>query len=238
MSGFSIPAINRAGYPVIAVCVVIGLAVSLFLHSAAFDILALLINIGVCYFFRDPDRIVPSDENIIVSPADGVVTFVKSGVAPPDELGMKNLSMTHVSIYMNMMNVHVNRMPFNATVKNMVYTTGVFKNLHFDTHDDDGHSYERQAIAIQDAQKNDFALIQIAGYVARRIVSNVSSGDSVKKGTRFGIICFGSRVDLYLPSNISVKVKKGQTMVAGETVLALYEDRSKDDNRNEGCEVI
>lgn len=213
---------HKAGYRIMFACIGISLILSLFLHSLAFDILALFVCAGVCYFFRDPNRMIPVDANLILSPADGVVSFINFDISPPDELGMPDKNMTQISIFLSLADVHVNRLPVSGIIENMVYTSGEFRNLFLNNVNDRAQTCERQAIAIKDSNGNGFAVVQIAGRMAKRIVCEVKVGDSVKRGNRFGIICFGSRVDLYVPSHVNLAVCQGQTVVGGETVMAVY----------------
>lgn len=225
MNSLNLSAINKAGYPVILVVVVISLVLSFFVHSFWFTILLLLLIAAVVYFFRDPVRIIPIDERLILSPADGLVSFIKHGVSPPHELGMQGSSMVQISIYLSVMNVHVNRMPVAGEVKNTVYSPGNFRNMYFARQGNEP-DYERNAIAIEDKKGRGFAVVQIAGFIARRIVSHASLGASFDIGQRFGIICFGSRVDIYIPktNDLVLRVYAGSTVTGGETILAEWND--------------
>jgi len=227
------PRIHRAGYVVVLLVAVAAFIISLLFHSVPMALLLTTLTGAVAYFFRDPERVIIQDERLVISPADGVVTFVKHGMSPPEELGMSDSEVTQVSICLNIMDVHVNRMPVSGKVTNLHYSVGKFKNMYFgggkDT--DTTTGYEKQLILVEDARGNEFAVAQIAGAVARRIVCSVKQGEEVKRGQRLGIICFGSRVDLYMPSSSSglkVQVRPGQTVVGGETVLAVYDGAAYD----------
>lgn len=168
------------------------------------------------YFFRDPVRSVPQREGLVVSPADGVISLIEPAV-PPAELGMGPEPLTRVSVFMNVFNCHVNRAPIAATVAAKVYRPGKFLNASLDKASVDN---ERMSYALTLADRRQIAVVQIAGLVARRIVSFVDTGRALRTGERFGLIRFGSRVDVYLPAGVAPQVALGQTMIAGETVLA------------------
>jgi phosphatidylserine decarboxylase len=168
------------------------------------------------YFFRDPVRSVPQREGLVVSPADGVISLIEPAV-PPAELGMGPEPLTRVSVFMNVFNCHVNRAPIAATVAAKVYRPGKFLNASLDKASVDN---ERMSYALTLADGRQIAVVQIAGLVARRIVSFVDTGRALRTGERFGLIRFGSRVDVYLPAGVAPQVALGQTMIAGETVLA------------------
>ncbi|MEE4317480.1 phosphatidylserine decarboxylase [Erythrobacter dokdonensis] len=207
----------------------IALAVSLFfLLVAGWDIIGwplLLLSLGVFAFFRDPERVVPQTENAIVSPADGQVTQIAE-VEPPLELqiedgsgfaGLARGPVTRVSIFMSVFDVHINRAPVGGTVRRVVYIPGRFLSADLDKASEEN---ERQHILVERSDGLKLGFTQIAGLVARRIVPFVKPGDMVAKGQRIGLIRFGSRVDVYLPAGTDPKVMIGQTVIAGETVLA------------------
>ncbi|ABV94447.1 phosphatidylserine decarboxylase proenzyme [Dinoroseobacter shibae DFL 12 = DSM 16493] len=168
------------------------------------------------YFFRDPERVTPQRDGLVISPADGVVSLIEQAV-PPAELGMADTPLTRVSVFMNVFNCHVNRTPVPGTVKAVAYRPGKFLNASLDKASEDN---ERNSICVEMADGRQIAMVQIAGLVARRIVSFVKGGETLAAGERFGLIRFGSRVDVYLPQGVQPLVSVGQTMVAGETVLA------------------
>jgi phosphatidylserine decarboxylase len=182
-------------------------------------------SLGVFAFFRDPERVVPQDPDLIVAPADGLVTLIQQ-VPPPAELqvadgpGVAGLSpelLTRISIFMSVFDVHINRAPIGGTVSRVIYIPGKFVNADLDKASEDN---ERQHILIERADGVKVAFTQIAGLVARRIVPFIKPGDIVAVGQRVGLIRFGSRVDVYLPQGTESRVLLGQKVIAGETVLA------------------
>ncbi|MFZ1895272.1 MAG: phosphatidylserine decarboxylase, partial [Rhodoplanes sp.] len=168
------------------------------------------------YFFRDPPRVTPLREGVIVAPADGRVCSVVDAVPPP-ELGLSEQSLARVSIFMSVFDCHVNRSPVSGRVERLAYRPGLFINAELDKASADN---ERNGLIITTAGGIRIGVVQIAGLVARRIVSFVHEGVSVGAGERIGMIRFGSRVDVYLPEGVRPQVAEGQTMIAGETVIA------------------
>lgn len=168
------------------------------------------------FFFRDPERVPPADRNAVLAPADGRVIAV-APASPPAELGLGEEPRWRVSIFLSVLNVHVNRVPVDGTVTRIAYRRGKFVNAALDKASEDN---ERNALAIRLADGRDIAVVQIAGLIARRIVCEAREGEHVNAGARFGIIRFGSRTDLYLPEGVTPLVAEGQTMVGGETVIA------------------
>ncbi|WP_296425077.1 phosphatidylserine decarboxylase [Yoonia sp.] len=168
------------------------------------------------YFFRDPQRTTPTREGLIISPADGVVSLIEKAV-PPAELGMADAPLTRVSVFMNVFNCHVNRAPIAGKVTAVAYRPGKFFNASLDKASADN---ERNSLCIEMADGRQIAAVQIAGLVARRIVCFVTTGAALDTGERFGLIRFGSRVDVYLPDGVAPLVTVGQGTIAGETVLA------------------
>ena len=168
------------------------------------------------YFFRDPERFTPTREGLIVSPADGVVQMITEAV-PPSELEMPIEALTRVSVFMNVFDVHVNRAPVDGHISGLGYRPGKFLNASLDKASEDN---ERQAVKIRTDDGTEVAFVQIAGLVARRILCWVERDQPIRVGERFGMIRFGSRVDVYLPKGVSPLVVVGQKAVAGETVLA------------------
>ncbi|PVA10956.1 phosphatidylserine decarboxylase family protein [Pelagivirga sediminicola] len=168
------------------------------------------------YFFRDPVRVIPQQEGLILSPADGVVSLIQY-VVPPSELDLGDAPVTRVSVFMNVFNCHVNRAPLTGTVRKIAYHKGQFLNASFDKASE---LNERNALMIETPEGVRIGVVQIAGLVARRIVCFVREGDAVEAGHRFGLIRFGSRLDVYLPEGVAPLVSVGQTAVAGETILA------------------
>lgn len=168
------------------------------------------------YFFRDPVRVTPQRAGLVVSPADGIVSLIDRA-PPPPELGLGPEMRTRVAVFMNVFNVHVNRVPVEGIISRIAYRPGKFLNASLDKASVDN---ERNALAIRLEDGRDIAVVQIAGLVARRILCEVPEGARMGTGERFGLIRFGSRVDVYLPDGVAPLVCLGQTMVAGETVLA------------------
>lgn len=169
------------------------------------------------YFFRDPKRHVPMNKGLLVSPADGVVSLIERAV-PPEELGLGPQALVRVSVFMSVFNCHVNRAPIAGKVTAVAYRPGKFLNASLDKASVDN---ERNAIAIQMEDGRHIAVVQIAGLVARRIMWWVKPGDNLRTGERFGLIRFGSRLDVYLPEGVHPQVALGQTMIAGESIIAL-----------------
>ncbi|MDD3030006.1 MAG: phosphatidylserine decarboxylase [Alphaproteobacteria bacterium] len=210
---------HPAGWPFMAGAVTIA-----FLLSFVGGIVALLGLIGAIwcfYFFRDPERVTPVREGLIVSPADGRVVAVQD-VTPEEALGFGTEPRQRISIFLDIFNVHVNRIPVNGEVVSRRYRAGTFVNASLDKASEDN---ERMALGIRAEGPHPHAgeivgVVQIAGLIARRIVCDAQEGKKVKAGARFGIIRFGSRTDVYLPKGVAPLVSVGQTMVGGETVLA------------------
>lgn len=168
------------------------------------------------YFFRDPDRLTPTREGLVISPADGVVNLIMQA-APPAELGMGEETRTRISVFMNVFNCHVNRSPIAGKVLATAYRPGLFLNADLDKASDDN---ERFSMIVETSKGQTFGVVQIAGLVARRIISYSEEGQTLETGERFGIIRFGSRVDIYLPDGVVPLVSVGQKTIAGETVIA------------------
>lgn len=208
----TLPAINKEGYAMIAIFFLI--TILFFACSEPLGWICLILTLWCIFFFRDPTRIIPDGENLIISPADGIVQSITRSQMPI-ELGCDD-DMHRVSIFLNVFDVHVNRIPIGGEIKKMHYRHGKFINASLDKASIDN---ERQSVLIN--RKNEHVgLVQIAGLVARRIVCNLVEKQTVQAGDRFGIIKFGSRVDLYLPLDIAIKVKVGQRMIGGETIIA------------------
>jgi phosphatidylserine decarboxylase len=176
----------------------------------------MVLTLWSIYFFRDPPRGVPQDDGVLIAPADGLVQMVVDAVPPP-ELGLGNEALTRVSIFLSVFDVHINRAPCAASVEVVAYRPGKFLNAAADKASDDN---ERTAIALRRPDGRVIGCVQIAGWVARRIVCYVKPGQAVAAGERFGHIRFGSRTDLYLPHGARLLVAVGQRMIGGETVMA------------------
>ena len=173
-----------------------------------------ILSAFIFYFFRDPIRTVPT-EDVIVSPADGLITYIGKSKAPK-ECNTKKLFIK-ISIFLNIFNVHVNRTPIAGKIKNIVYVPGKFINA---TLEKSSYNNERNIITIEKENKDIVIVSQIAGLIARRIVCDLKTNEQIIKGNRFGIIKFGSRVDLYLPSNYTSLVSVGQNVIGGETIVS------------------
>jgi phosphatidylserine decarboxylase len=190
--------------------------VALNLFSVALGIAGVVLTLWCVYFFRDPERITPVREGLIISPADGVVKMIDKA-PPPKELNMGDKDRWRICVFMNVFNVHVNRIPISGTVTALNYRPGKFLNASLDKASE---LNERQSLGLTLDGGKDVALVQIAGLVARRILCDVTEGREMKTGERFGMIRFGSRVDVYLPDGVKPMVAVGQTAIAGETVIA------------------
>ena len=207
------PNIHKEGYKFLAISIIVtffGL-----LLSKLLGILLITLTIWVYYFFRDPERVSIGDDNYFVSPADGVVSNI-SEVQGPHELKMENEKYTKVSIFMNVFNCHVNRVPTSGTVEEIYYKPGKFLNASLDKSSEEN---ERNYYKIKTINKEDILIVQIAGLIARRIVCEVKANQNLKQGERIGMIRFGSRVDIYF-KNKKVLAKVGQNVVAGESLIA------------------
>lgn len=174
------------------------------------------ITAWIVYFFRDPDRVTPLREGLVISPADGRVSSIET-VKPPAELGLGDEPRLRISVFLSVFDVHINRAPVAGRIKRSVYIPGAFLNAALDKASEEN---ERRALVIETPAGTEIGVVQIAGLVARRIVTFSSEGDSVGVGARFGLIRFGSRVDTFLPPGHSALVAVGQRAIAGETVLA------------------
>ena len=206
--------INRGGWPIIGLFV--GATILVALVSEPLGWISIALTAWCVYFFRDPDRVTPSREGLIVAAADGVVQTVDTA-APPAELDMGDEVRSRVSVFMNVFDVHVNRIPCSGTIAAVAYRPGRFFNASLDKASE--HN-ERHSLRVVTTDGRDLACVQIAGLIARRIVCDVAGGDTVLAGQRMGIIRFGSRVDVYLPPGVAPLVGVGQRSVAGETVVA------------------
>src|SRR5499426_2100099 len=205
--------ISPEGYPFIGAFALVSLI--LFWLWSPLGWLGTLATIWCAYFFRDPPRVTPVRDGLVIAPADGRVNQVTSAVPPPD-LGLGNKPLPRISIFMSVFDCHVNRSPVAGKIEKIVYHPGKFFNADIDKASVDN---ERNCMVIATPSAR-VAVVQIAGLVARRIVCFVRTGQSVGAGERFGMIRFGSRLDVYLPEGISPLVATGQTSIAGETVLA------------------
>ncbi len=209
------PPIHKEGYKFIAIFALVTLALGLFISSFLFYV-GVALTVWCYYFFRDPIRYVPQAKDLIISPADGKVCAVDKAVPPP-ELELSSNPMTRIGVFMNVFDCHVNRMPVSGRIKKIAYHKGQFLNASFDKA---SQKNERNSLIIQGDDGLDYGVVQIAGLVARRILCETQENEILRRGDRFGIIRFGSRVDIYLPESAVPAVGIGQTCCAGETILA------------------
>jgi len=206
--------IHRAGWPFIAMFA--AAAVGLTWYWTPLGFVGLVLTVWCVYFFRDPARVTPSREGLVISPADGVVQRIDTA-PPPPELEMGTAPLPRVAVFMNVFDVHVNRSPADGKVTGKSYRPGKFLNASLDKASVDN---ERMSLKITTGDGRDIAFVQIAGLVARRILCDVNEGAALMAGQRYGMIRFGSRVDVYLPDGVAPLVCEGQRAVAGETVIA------------------
>lgn len=206
--------IHKEGYIFIASFAIVTFLLASF--SSALGWISFFITIWCAYFFRNPDRFTPVADDLVISPADGAIQSIIE-TTPPAELNMGNEVMIRISVFLNVFNVHVNRVPANGKIIALHYNPGRFFNASLDK----ASLYnERQSILMETIQGTKIAFVQIAGLIARRIVCDLEEGNEVKAGDRFGIIRFGSRMDVYLPLKTPIFVTEGQTAIGGETIFA------------------
>ena len=213
MLDFIVQKIHKEGYRFLAIAAVITFI--LLLISNFLGLVGIVITIWIYYFFRDPERFPIKDENYLVSPADGKITQIQE-INGPQELGLENKKYIRISIFMDVLACHVNRVPYTGTIDKIFYKSGKYINATLDKASEDN---ERNYLKINNSKGENIVVVQIAGMIARRIVCDVKEGDTINQGDRFGMIRFGSKVDLYF-ENYDLLVKKGQNTVAGETLLA------------------
>lgn len=207
--------VHREGYRFIGIFAAVTL-VLFWLLPDVFGWIGVILTLWCAYFFRDPPRVTPLDPSLVISPADGRISAIEQ-VAIPLELALEGERLTRISVFMNVFDVHVNRSPVDATVLQKSYVPGKFINAELDKASEDN---ERMAFTLELADKRRLGVVQIAGLVARRIVAFKDQGSRLQAGERFGLIRFGSRVDVYLPEGSAVRACVGQRAIAGETVLA------------------
>ena len=207
------PKIHKEGYKFLAISIILTFFAWLF--SGILFLVLLVVTIWVYYFFRDPDRVPIEDDSFLVSPADGLITQIIE-TDGPKELNLNNEKFTKISVFMNVFNCHVNRIPITGTIDEIFYKPGKFLNASLDKASEEN---ERNYYKITSENKDEIIIVQIAGLIARRIVCDVSKNQSLKQGERLGMIRFGSRVDIYF-KNFSVLAKVGQNVSAGESLLA------------------
>ena len=210
------PIIHPEGWKFAFIFFVISLLT--YLVYAPISIIGFLLTLFTLWFFRDPSRNTPVDSNLIISSADGKVCLIDEA-CPPTEVSMKQEKMKRVCVFMNVFNVHVNRSPVAGVIKDIVYKEGQFLNASLDKASEKN---ERSSLIIHSEHGADIVVVQIAGLIARRILGFVSKNQNLNQGERFGLIRFGSRVDIYMPLDSIVKCSVGDKVIAGESVLASF----------------
>lgn len=210
----SLVPVHRDGMKFVGIGIVATLI--LFLLWAPLGWIAAILTLYVAYFFRDPDRVTPLRDGLVIAPADGRISSIER-IVPPAELGLGDAERVRISIFLSVFDVHINRAPVAGRITRSLYVPGAFLNAALDKASEEN---ERRALIIETASGTEIAVVQIAGLIARRIVTFSREGDSVGIGQRFGLIRFGSRVDTYLPPERTALAAVGQLAVAGETVLA------------------
>ncbi len=214
LSKFSL-SVNKAGYPFIIIFIIFTLI--FFSFSDFLGWIGVILSAWCVYFFRDPERFTPDKQNLVISPADGKIIKVEEAQSPDLLTDKESQKMKKISIFMNVFNVHVNRIPISGKIIWLKYIPGTFFNASLDKASEDN---ERMIVKLE-VSKNCFVyVVQIAGLIARRIKCDLQENQKVSVGDRFGIIRFGSRVDLYIPLESNVNILRGQTSIAGETILA------------------
>jgi len=207
--------IHKEGYPFIAGFFVVSLVLGLLWEPLMW--VGFVLTAWCAYFFRDPVRLTPLDDDLVISPADGRVSSIAL-VSPPEELGLGSEPMLRITVFMNVFNCHVNRAPMRGTIRRIAYREGKFVNAELDKA---SHENERNGLVIE-TERGTIGVVQIAGLVARRIVCWSAENETLQAGERFGLIRFGSRLDVFLPDGAQPRVSLGQTAIAGETVLAEF----------------
>ena len=213
MIDFLFPKLHKEGYRFLAIAAVITFI--LLLISNFFGLVSLVLTVWVYYFFRDPERFPINDENYLLSPADGIISQIIE-INGPSEIGLENKKYTRVSIFMNVFNCHVNRVPSSGKITQIFYKPGKYINASLDKASDEN---ERNYVKMINSNGDELILVQIAGLVARRIVCEIKENDETTQGDRFGMIRFGSRVDLYF-ENYQLMIQQNQKTIGGETIIA------------------
>ena len=216
--------INRAGWPFIGILAAITALSAYYYQPLGW--VGVILTFWCAYFFRDPDRTTPIRDGLVISPADGVVQSIGLA-APPAEIGLGDTPRNRISIFMNVFDVHVNRIPIAGRIVKLAYRQGKFFNASLDKASEFN---ERQSFHLKTEDGADVGVVQIAGLIARRIKCDLSEEQSMKAGERFGLIRFGSRVDVFLPNGVPPMVAVGQRAIAGETVIADF--RAQEPARN------
>ena len=209
-----LPKIHKEGYKFIAISLISSFFLILF--SKFLGIVGILFSVWVYYFFRDPDRAIINDNRYLVSPASGIITKIVE-TNGPKELGLQDKKYTRVSIFMNVFDCHVNRIPTSGTIEEISYVPGKFFNASLDKSSEEN---ERNYLKIKDEKNEEVIVVQIAGLIARRIVCDLKKAQALKQGERIGMIRFGSRVDLYF-NNKKILVQEKQNSISGETLIAV-----------------
>ena len=207
------PKLHKEGYRFLAIAAVVTFI--FLLISNFFGIISLILTVWIYYFFRDPEKFPINDDNYLVCPADGTISQITE-VNGPIELGLENKKFTRVSIFMNVFNCHVNRVPSSGKIDKIFYKPGKYINASLDKASEEN---ERNYVKINNIAGDEIVIVQIAGLIARRIVCEVKESSEIKQGDRFGLIRFGSRVDLYF-ENYQLLVQKNQKTIGGETLIA------------------
>ncbi|OBZ96123.1 phosphatidylserine decarboxylase [Pararhizobium polonicum] len=207
--------VHKEGYPFIAGFFVVSLVLGFLWEPLMW--IGFILTAWCAYFFRDPERMTPLDDDLVISPADGRVSSIAM-MTPPEELGLGTVPMLRITVFMNVFNCHVNRAPVRGTIRRIAYRAGKFVNAELDKA---SHENERNGLVIETTH-GEIGVVQIAGLVARRIVCWSVPNDALQAGERFGLIRFGSRLDVFLPEGAEPRVSLGQTAIAGETVLAEF----------------
>lgn len=207
--------VHKEGYPFVIAFFVASLILG-WIWEPLFWV-GLVLTLWCAYFFRDPERVTPQDEDLVISPADGRVSSIGM-YAPPAELGLGSEPRLRITVFMNVFNCHVNRAPMRGRIREIVYREGAFLNAELDKASEEN---ERNSLIIE-TRHGDLGVVQIAGLVARRILCWSKPSENLEAGERFGLIRFGSRLDVFLPEGAVARVSLGQTAIAGETVLAEF----------------
>ena len=213
MMDFLFPKLHKEGYRFLVIAGIITFI--LLLISNFLGLISFALTIWVYFFFRDPERFPINDENYLLSPADGIVSQIIE-INGPIEMGLENKKFTRISIFMNVLNCHVNRLPSSGKINKIFYKPGKYLNASLNKASEEN---ERNYVKMTNASGNELILVQIAGLIARRIVCEIKENEQVKQGDKFGIIRFGSRVDLYF-EKYKILAKENQKMISGETIIA------------------
>ncbi|MAI59795.1 MAG: phosphatidylserine decarboxylase family protein [Rickettsiales bacterium] len=212
-----LPPINSAGYPFIILFALVAFILSLI--SDFLGWIGFILTLWCVYFFRDPERVTPKKTNVLISPADGKIVFSGLSKSPENLIDNKQLDLNKVSIFMNVFDVHVNRIPMSGKVIWLKYVPGTFLNASLDKSSENN---ERMIVKVEVSKGVFIYVVQIAGLIARRIKCDLTENESVTMGQRYGLIRFGSRVDVYFPKNFNILVNEGQTSISGETIIADF----------------